>query len=594
MAKPVAVITSDVATTIPVTSAPHTVHLDGTSSTATGPATIASYQWYLDVPPESAAVLSSATSATPSFVMDVPGLYQARLVVTDSNAVASEGFTVRIDPATSPYKFTAPSSAYHAVRMSQALTETVPPTSGAKDVAADERELFFVVEELYGQVQGLASATGAYVRYVTMATGSAAADGAAGLPFNPQSAAANGYDGPVQQAVAALAALGTANGDVPRTVVLQGGTYDEDVTVHAYGAWSFWASGLVTFGATNVFSFVAEAGATAVPRFFMGGLAATGAFQLGDVSLTGNYAGAWAIYWTRVYTQGGLTETGGFAGSCFFGILADGTAVGAAWVVPSINFTDIDRFEFGDLTAKRITRARSAKFANLTLADAGSDGLYACRFASSSVFTGPSGSARFDAATLRSFIARHCTFASPTDPLDPHASTLDCLEHEFTWRAPGTVATNIGASAYQLLVTSNVPKIGVAAGTRLVIEGVFDIVLDAGDSCKVELTMGNSTGGGTIPVSTMSFISGASSTTLFVRAEVEVLTAADPGDLVSHYRAVSQALGVDEDDVLPSYGSIDLDPAISCINAMVTSGAAFGASSSVTPRPLTVHVIYPE
>lgn len=591
MAKPVAVITSDVATVIPVTSAPYTVHLDGTTSTATGPATIASYQWYLDVPPESAAVLSSATSATPSFVMDVPGLYQARLVVTDSNAVASEGFTVRIDPATSPYKFTAPSSAYHAVRMSQALTETIPPTSGAKNVAADERELFFVVEELYGQVQGLASASGTYARHVTMAAGSAAADGSAGLPFNPQSAAANGYDGPVQQAVAVLAALGTSDSAVSRTVVLQGGTYNEDVAVVGYGSWSFWAAGIVTFDNANVFSFTAHAAATSLPRLFMGPLAAAGAFALGAISLTGNYAGAWAFYLNRVYAQG-LTQTGTFAAAAFG--FADNGAAQAAWVAPDVIFSDVDRYEFAALTANRINRARSVKFANLTVTNAGSDGFYACRFASSSVFTGPSGSARFDAATLRSFIARHCTFASPTDPLDPHASTLDFLEHEFAWRTPGTVATNIGASAYQLLVTSNVPKIGVAAGTRLVIEGVFDIVLDAGDSCKVELTMGNSTGGGTIPVSTMSFISGASSTTLFVRAEVELLTAADPGDFISHYRAVSQGLGVDEEDVLPSYGIIDLDPAISCINAMVTSGAAFGASSSVTPHPLTVHVIYQE
>lgn len=581
MAKPVAVITSDVATTIPVTSAPHTVHLDGTSSTATGPATIASYQWYLDVPPESAAVLSSATSATPSFVMDVPGLYQARLVVTDSNAVASEGFTVRIDPATSPYKFTAPSSAYHAVRMSQALTETVPPTSGAKDVAADERELFFVVEELYGQVQGLSSAAGAYARYVTMAAGSSAADGSAGLPFNPQSAALGGYDGPVQQAVAELALLGTSDSDVPRVVVMQGGDYDEDVSVTLYGAWVFQAVGLVNFSSANTFAVIAHAAATTRPLFVMAGAGQTGAVILGNLTLTGNYASSWSVTLGRVYQTGagGATETAAMAATCSLSFY-EGSAA-AAWVLPSCTLSNADHVEFTTLTLDSIRRASHCRLGNVTVASVGTKEFYNCTWQSSKVFTGPAGSARFDRATLNAFIAANGTFASPTSPLDPHASTADMVDTEFTWPKTGGTITNIGGSHTHGFVTSNFVDIGVTQGCHVRIFAIVSLTIDAGDECKVHLAMGNSTGGTNVMVATQSaMITGAVSVMLVLNADVVVAVVGDPGTLVSHYRCVCQSLAIDEEDVIPSTGTIDLDPAISRVNVLLETGAGFGASST--------------
>ena len=582
MAKPVAVITSDVSTVIPVTSAPYPVHLDGTASTATGPATIASYQWYLDVPPESAAVLSSATSATPSFVMDVPGLYQARLVVTDSNGVESEGFTVHIDPATSPYKFTAPSSAYHAVRMSQALTETIPPTSGAKNVAADERELFFVVEELYGLVQGLASATGAYARYVTMAPGSAAADGSAGLPFNPQSAAANGYDGPVQQAVAALAALGTDNGDVPRTVVLQGGSYNEDVTITAYGPWRLAPVGRVTFDGANTFTYVAAATATTAPWFYVQGDGPdTGLLTFASVVLTGNYASPWNLLWDHVSVSGagGLAQSAAFAATAY-AFWTDVAVIQAATIADVVLYTT-ERCEFYDtLTTKGLGRAQHPVFkGDVTVTDATDDGIYGASFSGTHTWTGSAESAKFDATTLTKFWEAGWAFAGG-------AHTNDALPPVWSRRQRGLPlqVTDTGVATTPF-VSSLYMDVGVPEGSHARLRAWVGLYLqDATQSCRLQLTVGPVGGTAVVVATHSSVLTGPFTGVVRLETEVQVTNADATGSISWHYTVkggeVGNPLIVDDEDIGVATGTVDLDPAVLRCNAQVEATAGWSGGKS--------------
>jgi len=77
-----------------------TVTLDGAASTDVDGDSIG-YAWTLAVPAGSAAQLSDTTAIRPSFVIDVPGTYEASLVVSDGKA-SSSADTVLIDTLNSP------------------------------------------------------------------------------------------------------------------------------------------------------------------------------------------------------------------------------------------------------------------------------------------------------------------------------------------------------------------------------------------------------------------------------------------------------------------------------------------------------------
>jgi len=77
-----------------------TVDLDGTGSMDDQTATTALiHAWTLTAPAGSSAALSDASSATPSFVADLPGTYTAQLVVTDEGALSSAADSVLISSA---------------------------------------------------------------------------------------------------------------------------------------------------------------------------------------------------------------------------------------------------------------------------------------------------------------------------------------------------------------------------------------------------------------------------------------------------------------------------------------------------------------
>ncbi len=67
-----------------------TVVMDGTQSNSICGRQIVGYSWVMtNKPPNSSAVLSGANTATPTFVADVPGVYELMLVVSDSKGIRS-------------------------------------------------------------------------------------------------------------------------------------------------------------------------------------------------------------------------------------------------------------------------------------------------------------------------------------------------------------------------------------------------------------------------------------------------------------------------------------------------------------------------
>jgi hypothetical protein len=94
---PTAHATAQPSGTVPVRSP---VVLDGTTSSDPDGDPI-TYGWSLTAPIGSAATLNSTTAATPSFTPDLPGHYQARLVVSDGSAT-SLPFDVGVDAADLP------------------------------------------------------------------------------------------------------------------------------------------------------------------------------------------------------------------------------------------------------------------------------------------------------------------------------------------------------------------------------------------------------------------------------------------------------------------------------------------------------------
>ena len=75
-----------------------TVQLDGTGSTDPDGDPL-TYQWYLYAPDGSSAVLSSATSPTPTFVVDLPGDYYADLYVSDGKTISYASVTITTNRA---------------------------------------------------------------------------------------------------------------------------------------------------------------------------------------------------------------------------------------------------------------------------------------------------------------------------------------------------------------------------------------------------------------------------------------------------------------------------------------------------------------
>jgi hypothetical protein len=75
------------------------VTLDGSGSTDADKLDVLTYQWSLNRPTGSAAALSSATAAKPTFTADISGIYVASLIVNDSKASSTNQSLTRVTAA---------------------------------------------------------------------------------------------------------------------------------------------------------------------------------------------------------------------------------------------------------------------------------------------------------------------------------------------------------------------------------------------------------------------------------------------------------------------------------------------------------------
>ena len=75
------------------------VTLDGSGSTDANKLDVLTYQWSLNRPTGSAAALSSATAAKPTFTADISGIYVASLIVNDSKASSTNQSLTRVTAA---------------------------------------------------------------------------------------------------------------------------------------------------------------------------------------------------------------------------------------------------------------------------------------------------------------------------------------------------------------------------------------------------------------------------------------------------------------------------------------------------------------
>ena len=75
------------------------VTLDGSGSTDADKLDVLTYQWSLNRPTGSAAALSSATAAKPTFTADISGIYVASLIVNDGKASSTNQSLTRVTAA---------------------------------------------------------------------------------------------------------------------------------------------------------------------------------------------------------------------------------------------------------------------------------------------------------------------------------------------------------------------------------------------------------------------------------------------------------------------------------------------------------------
>jgi len=75
------------------------VTLDGSASTDADKLDVLTYQWSLNRPTGSAAALSSATAAKPTFTADISGIYVASLIVNDGKASSTNQSLTRVTAA---------------------------------------------------------------------------------------------------------------------------------------------------------------------------------------------------------------------------------------------------------------------------------------------------------------------------------------------------------------------------------------------------------------------------------------------------------------------------------------------------------------
>lgn len=425
--------------TIAFADLPQSVSLDGTASTASAGSIIA-WDWrLLDKPAGSAASLTGATTATPSFTMDVPGGYRFLLIVQQTDLTYSQ------DPLDPDVAFQAPMDMPTAITEATGTTEFAAlsiPALGERhsdavgspnDLMGKWRTLFLTVDALAGiEPAGSQQAT----RWVTAEAGPAEADGSASNPFNATSAATNSFAGPWNQAKASLIADSTP-ATLGYTIIAYPGAYDEDLNITADRQWNINWLGNCTFDALNDFIFIGTTGTNLVTSPLADGSSMT----FGRVGLGNPVAHSW--YW---FARASAWASVNVSGTLLAGVQAsfEQCFCTANFNLPNLTVNYATGCTFGtgasDFTAGLVTVATGCTFSDdLTLSTASSTGgFYDCTFTGTPLFTGPANSARFDGITAARFEAASGTYAGGAGKADFLTQTVAILNVNTT----GHIATD--------------------------------------------------------------------------------------------------------------------------------------------------------
>lgn len=609
---PVAVITGDAPTTVPASALPHTVNLDGSSSTfgttdeegtAAVGSSITTWTWYLDKPPESAAVIIDPGTSTPSYVMDVPGTYAARLRVTNNLGVQSEGFGVRlatfdVDGELYPFKYSAPASAYYQTSAALAVSGLVPPTEGAFGFAPFLRALFMHTEQLTADVRSSVGRVDFEVHAVP-GVGSAGATGDVSQPFNATSAAAEGFAGPIEQAIDALESMDLSAAPARgRTLHLYAGTFTEDINILlADTPWTIIVHGEVLLAASK---HVTHTTAAVVDQLFRPDFRVAPAYRGsylmqvsgGDLRL-GNVNGTYNIFLTDYVCRNVIVQGSFAAGPVMFTSGTTGFGVN----VPNLVLGWCEGTRFGDVVARALRRADLCVFlGDVTLSHvaftSSGDGFYGCAWGNEPVFNSPAGGARFDDVTLRRFFDARGTFTG-ADPNDA-ASTKDASAARILRRmvTPKTITGPSPGSTTEFF-DGTIPFLdfGAAAGWRYRVEGVIEVGLAGGETTKLELLVSGSSGAPDTVIATQSApIAGAISLRVVLSAEVTIQSVGDPAHIAWSYKVVSNGLIVDEAD--GAYQS-DFDLLPNVLRFSMRINTATGFVGSAVARDMTVEAFPP-
>jgi len=460
-----------------------------TSVPSTGASSITAYLWTLVSKPDgSSASITGSTTASCSLIdIDLPGTYLLHLKVTDDLGRTSlDKWYSKQDATTKLIENPDTTSMAEITVLSENLELTMP--------AAYSRSYANHLNEWLAEVDRIAPLNSVWsrTRWVQMQDGPADADGSPSRPFNPNSATANSFAGPIAQALDALNSLDlTSNPFSGRTLVLLGGTYTENISItNSIAPWQILCLGTAYFSDTGgyISYSLASSGHLAVPNLLIapqgaGALVHAGQLRLGEPTGT-----PWSV----------IIEGATFASAAVTGSLASGaqlylrhTTFTGAVNLPNAKIQAVENGRHMDLvTAKRLERAIKSTFASVTLTEAGTSdnaGFSDCGWEGTPTFTGPSGSATFCPVTAARFFADGGSFsggAGVNDGLKVGQLVND--RSSFIISAPsGDMAISAAGS------------VGVAAAAALALTCVSGDAYIGTDHTKVILQAGLNGGGAT-------------------------------------------------------------------------------------------------
>ena len=490
---------------------------DGISTPGTGGASIAGWQWtLLDAPVGSAASISNSTTSTPTLIgIDLAGDYRIMLVVTDDIGGISEA-----NP------FLAPQTAFVIVSATTRYAALKKQAIGERDYIEHGRTLVDEVDSLRGNLAPYKTA------WVSPTAGDATANGTPGNPYNTTSAVAEGYTSPIEQALAVLDAIVPANASeemAPLTIHLMPGTYAAiNLSIQTACPVKFIHHGHVVVGTGSLtadectwtrqliaktYSWLATTRQTfwVEPDVADGGIfMLTGSIVLSDGS-------------------GGIHNNLVMRNAYFVNISLSGQTG-----VCSVQLDDCNMRTTGSIViavASSYVKARNSTFLGpITLAsgyvDAERCSFYddvtvgqttgkflACDFGTPGFnFSGPSGSARFDAHSLQTFRALAWTFVG-------NASERDVIMDSALYEIAGGAASSLSNKVTATQFTNTSDSFLLQEDDAFIIRPTFDVVVAPGDEAELSLYMCDSA---TIVATGVKITSVSVDATCRVHAEIYV------------------------------------------------------------------------